>query len=436
MHSREAPSESPAEGHLSTRALMRVASTGENHPHLAGCKSCSDQARVLGWGVGDMRVIHESKVQPKRRKDGRPPSGFFTRFVRAEEIGREILKAAASDETEVMDTIVSLRKDSALPQGILWACQHAARLVTQNPRAAREFGEYVADYAEATPERFGRLAGVLLIEAWLMQSQARLLQGEAEAAVELAQQARAKAEDDEVPVFARCRADYFLATAIASVGRTEEALAILEAVKGEFAELQQSSWVGKTEASMAHVYSMRDDPRAFPHWEAAVEHLDPEKDAHNLVSLFINKADLLATLGMRADARIAFSQALELALKSGIHTGIAIAQVNLLQYATEDGLYDEVLKKGPKLVEKAHDLGMANVAFFARLYLAESAAAKGRFFDAREWVDEALGDSDPDIAEERAKLGPIAATLFNDAEFLSRVVTLRRELHEPMRKTG
>ncbi len=371
--------EAVQDDHLPSSELVRLVAAGASHPHLDSCELCRDRRKVLSWSGEEMRALVSFAVRKKRR-DARPsPAGIISALARARELAAEIVAAAEIDETDADLVLLAHRNDPILVMGVLHACQRASRLAAKHPAKADAFGIMVREWAKCREDVIAPadVVGVRL-EALFVRIAAALQQGRTEDALTLAEKALVIATEKQDHELIRARALYFHACSLSAKGETDRAVAELERSIVTFREFSLPSWEGKAIAAIGlALFQRKASEQALERLDAGLALLDPDEDAHNIAAVLTNRGALLDMLKRRSEAREAYRRALEASTKAGL-TSLALAsRVNLLGFALDDGAFREVLERGPRLLELIEEEGLADLVFYAHLFLAEAHFAVG-----------------------------------------------------------
>lgn len=367
------------DGHLRSSDLVRIVATGARDSHIETCEECRGRAKVLEWSGDEMRALVEFAVRRRRRESKPPAAGKIGLLRHARDLAAEILAAAEIDDVDAELVLVAHRDDLAVVPAVLNACQRASRLAAKRPALADRFGLMIRDWAKCREEVIPAADALAIrLEALFVRVSAALQQGRAAGALRLAEKALVIAFDRQEHEVIRARAHYFHACALGAAGETDRAVAELEATVATFREYGLPSWEGKALAAAGTaLFHRKASEAALERLDAGLALMDPEEDAHNIAAVLGTRAALLDMLKRRPEARLSYSQSLEVALKAGLSAVALTARVNLLGYALDEGNFREVLERGPRIVALAEDEGLEDHIFCGWVFLAEANFAAG-----------------------------------------------------------
>lgn len=426
-----------ASAHLSVGDLIRIASTGARHPHLDSCAPCRRRAQGYAWGSEELRELHSAVTANTRRAP--VTSKRLPNLAKASELARYILAAATRDAMDADDILLAHRNDPNLVPAIIKACHDAAALVSKSPANAWEFADVLSDWSRGR----GRSSSesqieAIRIEILFLRSQATLMQGRAREAERFAIKGVHAAEASRrAHPTTLARAKYFLASAVAALGRTDEAVAMFREAQASFGEFEMRSWTGRTEAAIGLALFYRSkDPVALTHFASALDLLDPAEDSPSITGVLINRGLLQVMLGRREEGRKSYMAAIDVAMKAGLSARALVARVNLLGLAILDARYEEVIKRAPRIIGLAEDEFQDDVAFWCRLFLAEALFATGNVRDGApvlegviRSVPKSLKD-DGELATLLSAMDPSNAAAVESLEGLKRVRSHLEKIEE------
>lgn len=383
-----------ADGHLGELELLERALSPGLPPgdHAESCPTC--RHRIGGLAAGRE---HLADLEALGRGD---PAGFavappaaLSRLAGSLAEAEVLVRAAETDDETFS---AALEESAARPdfaEVALHAAQIASRLTSRRPAAAIGFAAALRTHPSRSSG--GTHGSLLEAELELLESQALVYIGRTDEACALAIAAAAGLEAAKAPLLMRARASYYAGSALWGASRYEEALLYLTRARDAFASDGQSPWIGRAEGAIGLVHFSEAHFREALHaFDAALERLDPEVDPGPSEAIQQNRAGILMNLGRLVEARVAFGQALELAVRSGLSAAATTIRVNLLNLGLEEQSFEDVRNRGEKLVAYCDKEGLAIDAYYARLALAEAQAALGNYGVVRRLV-EAMREAAP-----------------------------------------
>lgn len=415
-----------ADRHLDDCDLLGQAMTAATPgSHAETCPRCRSRVAALAAGSQHLRDLDGSREAVASAAPLRPPP--FATLRRTSMAAEELVRAAEGGADELNGTLAEAAMDPGFPVIALHAAQLASRLPVRSPRLALAFVEAVRS---VLPNHAGdTVVPLVLGELKLLESQALLYEGKTREASLAALEGVAALESHEAPLLLRSRGLYYAGSALWGEGRHEDALHRFEEARGGFAADGQDAWIGRVDAAIGLVHfseaRFREALRAF---DGALERLDEEKDPGPVEAVQQNRAGILMNLGRLAEARAAFGQALELALRAGLTAGTTTIRVNLLGLGLEEGAFEEVRSRGEKLVATCVQEGLAVDAYYARLALAEAWAALGNYGAVRALVEVIRGDAPSEVRDDPDAMKLLDRLDAGDNEVAGRLRRLRRYL--------
>ncbi len=418
------------DGHLRETELLDAAlRPGEaGSAHAEGCPACARRIRGLAAGREHLTDLEALAIGAREAPIPAPPSPFAS-------LGRtlaeaEVLVKAAEDGAE---TLPALLAEAAVRPGFpavaLHAIQGASRLSLRRPQSALDFAAAIR--ATLPPASVGESATTRLVRAELMilESQGLLYVGKAREACRLAAEGLAALDDAGAPLLLLSRARYYAGSALWGDARYAEALSLLASARDGFAGDGQDAWVGRAQAAIGLVHFSEARFREALHsFDAALERLDPAVDPGPVSSTQQNRAGILMNLGRLSEARAAYGQALELALRAGLSASATTIRVNLLNLGLDEAAWEEVRSRGEKLVAQCDREGLAVDGYYARLALAEAHAALGNYGTVRVLVEALRDGAPPEVREDPDATALLSGLDAGDEEVSSRIRRLRHYL--------
>lgn len=386
--------------HPEDRLLLDVAmgrtaadSRGKVQRHASRCLPCRRRLSSLErlatavreeFSVGEeMRAMAVAEPVESGGAGRRPP---FAELARLSDEGLSraevILEAAARGPDELSKAFDDLRGANARPWTLLLASQRAARLATQEPRAAGALAERVAEEAGDLPtagEGVVVSRELVRAEAALLASQAMLNVGRVAEAVERARAARSLFAAARDAGFGEPLCDYFEGVATSYLGEFPAAMRLLKRSLSAFARFGQEAWIGRAEVGVGLVLGQRgDDRRALTYLERALARLDPDEDAHTVAAALINQASSLAHLDRFDESRAAYGRARVLTFQHGLRFYGHQVELGLaeLDFLMRD--WERAFGAFERLAEDARRNGYEENVTFSRLFMAECLARMGR----------------------------------------------------------
>jgi tetratricopeptide (TPR) repeat protein len=415
-----------AERHLGELELLELSLAPglPGNSHAVRCPECL--RRIEGLTAGHEHLLDLDALEENDAPAPTPPASLPALGRTLEEAERLVLAAEAND-----DSLGAILAESArgprFPDIALNAAQLASRLSVRRPRTALDFASAIRN--ALGPSKDEAVDRFVLAELKLLESQAHLYMGETEDACQLALEGLSELETSGAPLLLVSRGRYYAGSALWGSARYGESLPLLAAARDGFAEDAQDAWIGRAEAAIGLVhFSEARFRQALSAFNAALERLDPAVDPGPVESVQQNRAGILMNLGRLAEARAAFGQALELALRAGLSAGATTIRVNLLNLGLEEGSFEEVRSRGEKLVAHCDREGLAVDAYYARLALAEACAALGSYGAVQALIAVLREHAPPEIRQDPDAAALLGGLDAGDDEVAHRIRRLRRYL--------
>ncbi|MHB1045971.1 MAG: tetratricopeptide repeat protein [Thermoanaerobaculia bacterium] len=388
-----------ADRHLGELELLERATTPglAPDPHAASCPTCRD--RIEGLAAGREHLADLAALATEAESGPRVPvPTALSRLSRTLARAEELVRAAERDDAALSAWLDGASARPDFPDVALHALQIASRLTSRRPSVALAFARSVRERLKGDG---GGDRTLLAAEIDLLESQAFVYVGRIDEACELALAASSAIEAADAPGLLRARAAYYAGSALWGAGRSEAALSRLLAAREAFAADGQDPWVGRAEGAIGLVHFSEARFREALHaFDAALERLDPDVDPGPWEAIQQNRAGILMNLGRLSEARSAFGQALELAVRHGLSAAATTVRVNLLNLGLEEGAWEDVRVRGRKLVAFCDREGLSVDAYYARLALAEAQAALGSYGEVRGLVEAIRRDAPPEVRDD------------------------------------
>ena len=310
--------------------------------HLAGCATCARREAELKT-LADAVVLEAELTEEVARAAPHAAS------PRATERSTRLARLAAESDAALRDADVLLEsaRDADADLGALVG----ARMVSTTGRLSLLYSLQRGKFVSSVPQRALALSNAVLsavagagraddgaptpallaAEAHATASQALLNIGRLTEAREAARAARAAFTGAGGDAFSLAVCDYFEASVMSFQGEFGAAERLFKAAAGVFADHGQDHWVGRVEGMLARAHSQRGDGRrALAAYDAALERLDPDKDANAVAACLLNRSRCLGFLGRFDSAQQGFAQALQVGRKHhldylvyGVRQGVA-----------------------------------------------------------------------------------------------------------------
>ncbi len=417
-----------AERHLGELELLELA-LGPGQPPNAHAEACADcRRRIDGLKAGHAHLLDLATFAVERADAPAPaPPASLSALGRTLEEAEGLVRAAEADDDSLAALLAESARGPGFPGIALHAAQLASRMTARRPRAALDFAGAIRGSLGTSKD--AALLRFVLAELKVLESQAQLYAGKTEEARRLALEGLSELESSGAPLLLLSRARYYAGSALWGCARYEESLPLLAAARDGFAEDGQDAWIGRSEAAIGLVhFSQARFRQALHAFDAALERLDPDVDPGPVESVQQNRAGILMNLGRLAEARTAFGQALELALRAGLSAGATTIRVNLLNLGLEEGSYEEVRSRGEKLVAHCDRESLAVDAYYARLALAEACAALGSYGAVQALIAILREHAPPEIRDDPDAAALLGGLDAGDDEVAHRIRRLRRYL--------
>jgi tetratricopeptide (TPR) repeat protein len=384
----------PAEVELLALAIGRdVDAPEEARGHVAHCPTCARREAELKdlAGAIELESILQEEIEAaaphpaspwaaeRRERLARLSEGADAALLEAE----ALLERARDAQADLAGSVRDLATRTGGRLALLYAAQRGAfaAAVPQRALALAEAIEAVANGLEPPAEAGARAVppALLRAEALLLASQALLNIGrlrEARAAAVAARTDFAMLGDDP---FSGALCDYFEASVLCFEGAFGPAERLFKRAARVFADFAQDHWVGRAESMLAQMLVQRGNPaRALASFDAAVERLDPDRDANAFAVTLLNRARCLALRGRFEAAQQGFAQALRVARRHRLDALVFGVRQGLADLEFLRGDYDRALAGFGMVAAEADRLGLEEDKVVTRLGAAECLGRLGR----------------------------------------------------------
>ena len=305
----------------------------------------------------------------------------------AEKPAEFILKAARAGPDELVAAVRSLDGKPYRGFALLYAAQKADQLVAEDPNKALTLARLLSEEAATlqaanSKERISTPAPrqAVQAEAALLESQALLQKGEANAAREAVRPARDLFRESGDLGFGAALCDYYEGAAIGFARDYPAAERLLRCALATFAEFGQEYLLGRAEAALASMLLQKGDfARALSHFDRALQVLDPAVEPQRVAMALNNKATALARVERFDEARSIFAKALNLARRHGLASHAYYVRAGLAELDFRRGEYRRALRAFTEIVREASPLASKAELLFSRLYAAECQARVGGY---------------------------------------------------------
>ncbi len=415
-----------AERHLGELELLELA-LGPGQPGNAHAETCPEcRSRIEGLTAGHEHLLDLDALEAGDAPPPAPPASLSA-LGRTLEEAEALVRAAEANDDSLATLLAESARHPRFPEVALHASQLASRLSVRRPRTALGFAgairKALGPSKDAAAHRF------VLAELKLLESQAQLYVGETGEACRLALEGLSELDACRAPLLFVSRARYYAGSALWGSARYEESLRLLAAARDGFAEDGQDAWIGRAEAAIGLVhFSEARFRQALSAFDAALERLDPNVDPGPAEAVQQNRAGIFMNLGQLNEARTAFGQALELALRAGLSAGATTIRVNLLNLGLDEGSFEDVRSRGEKLVAHCDREGLAVDAYYARLALAEACAALGSYGAVQALIGVLREHAPPEIRDDPDAAALLGGLDTGDDEVAPRIRRLRHYL--------
>jgi tetratricopeptide (TPR) repeat protein len=305
----------------------------------------------------------------------------------AEKPAELIIEAARAGADELAAAMRSLDGKPYRGFALLYAAQKADQLVAEDPNKALTLARLLCEEAATlqpanSKERISTPAPrqAVQAEAALLESQALLQRGEAESAREAIRPARDLFRESGDLGFGAALCDYYEGAAIGFEKDYATAERLLKLALATFAEFGQDHLVGRAGAALGGMLAQKGDfVRALPHFDRALEVLDPADEPQRVTMALNNKATTLMRVERFDEARATFAKALNLARRHGLDSHAYFVRTGLAELDFRRGEYRRALRTFTGIVREASPLASRAEIMFSRLYAAECQARIGSY---------------------------------------------------------
>ena len=384
----------PAEVELLALALGRDGDAAENaRIHVDGCPTCRRRETALSEVAAAIELDHllHEELDAAEPFSASPQSASGRKRIAllaadsdsALRDAEALLELARDARADLAGRVRELAAGNVGRLTLLYAVQRGA-FAAAVPARALALAEAVAAAADGQepPAQAGAQhvpRALLRAEALLLASQALLNIGRLTQAREAALAARADFAALGGDPFSGALCDYFEASVLCFQGAFGHAERLFKAAARVFAVFAQNHWVGRAEAMLAQMLVQRGNPaRALASFDAAVERLDPDRDANAFTACLMNRSRCLAMLGRFAAARQGYAQALQSARRHRLDALVFNVRQNLAEVELLRGDPGKALASYRAVAAEADRLGLEEDAVVTRLAAAECLGRLGR----------------------------------------------------------
>jgi len=307
----------------------------------------------------------------------------------AEKPAELILKAARAGADELVAAVRSLDGKSCRGFALLYAAQKADQFVAEDPNKALTLARLLSEEAATlqaanSKERISTPAPrqAVQAEAALLESQALLQKGEANAAREAVRPARDLFRESGDLGFGAALCDYHEGTAATFEKDYSGAQALLTRSLAVFMEFGQEHLAGRANAALGTLFiQMGHFERALEYFDASLRALESESDtgSRRTTMLLNNRATALMRLGRFDEARATFAKALNFGRRHNHASHLFFIRTGLAELDFRRGEYRRALRAFTEIVREASPLASKAELLFSRLYAAECQARLGSY---------------------------------------------------------
>lgn len=397
-------------------------------PHANSCPSC--RARIAGLAEGRTHLADlQELLHDGVGNDAVTIPAALSRLSGALARAEELVVAAETDDDAFAAALADASASAEFPEIALHAVQIASRVPLRSPALAMRIAQTVREILVGPRFAGSSFRDLAIGVCSLLEGQGLLYVGRSDEAVLCSRSALDELTLAGAPDILVSRARYYLGSALWGDARYADALILLAEAREGFARDEQVSWVGRTDAAigLVHFSEARFD-QALRAFDSALARLDAEVDPGPVASTQQNRAGILMNLGRLAEARAAFGEALELALRAGLQASAATIRVNLLGLGLDEGHFEDVRTRGERLVAQCVRDGLDVDAYYARLALAEAHAALGNYGAVRELVDAIRENAPSEVRDDPDASALLSRLDAGDHEIAHRLRRLRHYL--------
>ncbi|HEY3349592.1 MAG TPA: tetratricopeptide repeat protein [Thermoanaerobaculia bacterium] len=316
-----------------------------------------------------------------------PLEDIYRFSVDAEKPAELVLKAARSGPDELAAAMRALDGKPHRGFALLYAAQKGTPLVGVDPRRALALAKTIHAEAASLVEvnRESRASTpsprqAVQAEAHLLESQALAMMGEAIDARAAAAAARPLFAEAGDLGFGSALCDYFEGEAATFARDYAAAEDLIRSALKTFEEFGQDHFLARAEGAIGNILASKgQQDEALEHFERAVAHFDPDKDARALTMTLNNRATSLAQLGRFDDARATYAKALTLALRNNFVSHLRYIRTGLAELDFLRGQFARALRAFREIAAESALNGSPTDVLFARLYVAECLGRTGQF---------------------------------------------------------
>jgi tetratricopeptide (TPR) repeat protein len=393
---------SVARKHLDEVTLLRLAARDLGEPealaakaHLPKCAACRTSFAATRRLDGSLTKLAETLRSEESGEDFGPDARYFEFVGRlldvsaeAEEAAERVLRAArVAGADELAAALRSLDGKPYRGFALLYAAQKADKLVAEDPNKALTLAKLLSEEAATlqpanSKERISTPAPrqAVQAEAALLESQALLQKGEANAAREAVKPARNYFYESGDLGFGAALCDYYEGAAASFERDYAFGENLLRRSVAVFTEFGQDHLIGRAEAALGTLLSNKGDfERSLPHFDRALNALDAVSESQRITITHNNLATTLMRLGRFDEARATFAKALNLARRDSQSSHVFFIRTGLAELYFRRGEYRRALRAFTEIVREASPLASKAELLFSRLYAAECQARIGSY---------------------------------------------------------
>jgi len=305
----------------------------------------------------------------------------------AEKPAELIVNAARAGADELAAAMRSLDGQPHRGFALLYAAQKSDKLVAEDPSKTLALAKQLFAEAESLPpansrERISTPAPrqAVQAEAALLESQALLQKGEAEAARIAIRPAREFFRESGDLGFGAALCDYYEGSAASFERDYALAEKLLKRALAVFSEFGQGNLSGRAEAALGTLLGNRGDfERSLPHFDRALVALDAESEPQRCTMVHNNRATTLMRLGRFDEARATFAKALNLARRNNQASHVFFIRTGLAELDFYRGRYQRALRAFLEIMQESNPLASERLLLLAQLFAAECQARLGNF---------------------------------------------------------
>ena len=375
-----------------------------------------------------------------------PLEEIYRLSVDAERPAELVLKAARSGPDELAAAMRALDGKPYRGFALLYAAQKGGPLVGVDPRRALELAKSIQSEAASLTEvnRESRASTpaprqAVQAEAFLLESQALVMMGEAVDGRAAAAAARPLFTEAGDLGFGSALCDYFEGEAATFARDYMGAESLIRSALKTFEEFGQDHFLARSEAAIGTILENRGDHAgALEYFDRAVLHFDAEKDARALTATLSNRANALARLSRFDEARATYARAMNIALRNESIAQLRYIRTGLAELDFLRGQYARALRAFREIAAESAANGSPTDVLFARLYVAECLGRTGQFDAMAAEVDALRHDRKQTVFSPSPALGELFVCLDQgtiDADLVAHVREYMQDAENGVERT-